>query len=292
MSFPWPAYALGAIACNGLQDLTDKRAMRGHLDGAVATFIRVGLYVLLVLPLMALMGHPLTWYCTPAVMGFGVLNTGMSSAYTLLLRRIHISTLAILAYVAPLIFLVIDHFLGQVHTLWQIGAIVGLVAGGMLFVLDERPQFDRLTLVALLWTVGCGGAEAYYVKSVHATEGLDVIVVLANIWVWVSLFLLAFLVVTGRVRHLVTRAAWTYARWSVLGKSFDVMASYLWSVGVALTTLAQFAAMEAFFPPILLLLVWLVQGVFRVDLGETLTRAALLRKSAAAGLLVVSSLFV
>jgi hypothetical protein len=292
MSLSWPAYALGAISCNCLQDITDKRAMRDPVDGVVATFIRVALYVLLVIPLTALMGHRLTWYCTPVVLGFAVLNMGMSSAYTLLLRRIHVSTLSIFAYVAPLIFLVVDHLLGQTHTWAQVGAIGGLVLGGIVFALDERPQFDRMTVLALVWTMACSGIEAYYVKHVHATQGLDVITVLANIWGWVAVFLGVVLLVSGRLPRLFTRTAWTYARWSVVGKSFDVMTSYLWSLGVALTTVAQFAAMDVFFPPIMLFLVVVVQKGLRINLGETLTQPAMLRKMAAATVLVISSLFV
>lgn len=292
MSLSWPAYALGAITCNCLQDITDKRAMQGDVDGLVATFIRVALYVLLVIPLTALMGHPLTWYCTPAVLGFALVSVGMSSAYTLLLRRIHISTLAILAYVAPLIFLLVDHFLGQTHTWMQVGAIAGLVIGGMVFAMDDRPQLDRWTILALIWTMACSGAEAYYVKHVHATEGLDIITVLSNIWGWVAVYLALAVVVSGRWRRLFTRSAWTYARWSVLGKSFDVMNSFLWSMGVALTSVAQFTAMDVFFPPIMLALVFVAQKGLRMNLGETLTSSALLRKAGAAVVLVISSLFV
>lgn len=219
----WQLYALSAIVFNCLEDITDKRAMNGSaaIDADVATFIRVTLYCLLVIPITALFGHTVSWYCSPGIIFFGLASTLMSSAYTVVLKRVNITTLAVLAYIAPLIFLVIDNAIGNAFTHVQVFAIVGLVIGGMGFAMDDHLKLDKLTLAALAFMLIYSGAEFYYAKWMFKTEGLSVISLFANVWGWATIFLAAYLIVRRKVPLLLTREAATYAKLSTLAKSFD-----------------------------------------------------------------------
>lgn len=290
----WQSYALAAVVFNCLEDITDKRAMNGSaaIDADVATFIRVLLYCLLVVPITMLLGHGVTWYCSPGIVLFGLASTLMSSAYTVVLKRVNITTLAVLAYVAPLIFLTIDTAIGHDFTTAQVLAIVGLVVGGMGFAMDERLKFDKLTIAALAFMFLYSGAEFYYAKWMFKTEGLTVISLFANVWGWAAVFLGAYLIVRRKAPLLATRQAATYAKLSTLAKSFDVMTSLLWGIGVTMTTVAQFSSMEVFFPPVMLALALLAQLAFKIDLGEHVERAAIARKASMAAVLVVSGMFV
>jgi hypothetical protein len=288
----WQFYALGAIAFNCLENIMDKRAMRGEVDSIVASFIRVSLYILIVCPIVSLFGHTITWHFDVGFMLFGVLNTFISAAYTIILRRVNITTITMLSYIAPLAFLFIDHMIGAKFSLIQVLAILGLAVGGIAFAMDDRPQLDAKTILALLWMFCCTGGEAFYVKHIHNTTNMDIISVFANIWGWVVIYLGLTLMVTGRWRKLFTQEALTYSKWSVAGKSLDVMNSLLWSFGIAMTTVTQFASMDVFFPPLMLILVLIFQGLLKVDLGEPLHKHTIFRKSCAAIVLVFCSLFV
>lgn len=290
----WQAYALGAVVFNCLEDITDKRAMNGSatIDADVATFIRVLLYCLLVVPITMLVGHSVTWYCSPGIVLFGLASTLMSSAYTVVLKRVNITTLAVLAYVAPLIFLTIDTAIGHDFAIGQVLGIVGLVIGGMGFAMDERLKFDKLTIAALVFMFIYSGAEFYYAKWMFKTEGLSVISLFANIWGWAALFLGAYLVVRRKTPLLATREAAAYAKLSSLAKCFDVTTSLLWGIGVTMTTVAQFSSMEVFFPPVMLALALFAQLAFKIDLGEHVERSAIARKASMAAMLVISGMFV
>lgn len=69
----WQLYALSAIALACLENITDKRAMTGvDIDADIATFVRELLFCLLVVPITSILGNPVTWYCSPGVILFGL----------------------------------------------------------------------------------------------------------------------------------------------------------------------------------------------------------------------------
>lgn len=290
----WQAYSLGSIVFNCMEDITDKRAMTGapSIDSSVATFVRVVLYCLLVVPITALLGQSVSWYISPGIVAFGLASTLMSSAYTVVLKRVNITTVAVLGYVAPLIFLMIDHAIGESLTMAQMLAIVGLVAGGIGFALDDKLSFDPATVMALGFMLIYSGAEFYYAKWMFKHEGLNVISLFANVWGWAAVFLGAWLAMRRKLSLLLTKQAITYAKLSTLAKSFDVLTSVAWGIGVTMTTVAQFSAMEVFFPPIMLLLALVAQLTFRVDLGEHIEQRAIVRKVSMAAVLAVSGAFI
>lgn len=292
MLIPWQAFALGSVTASGLQDIADKRALQGAVDPTVATFVRVTLYVVLIVPLIVVLRQGLVWYMSPGLLLCALANALVAGAYTVLLQRIHISTLGVLAYAAPLLFLAVDHWSGNAITPLHAMGVVGLVVGGIAFALDDRLQLSPTTILALVWTVGITGVEAYYVKHVHAQTGVPIVSLFANIWGWAAAVLGVVVVARGKAALVPTRATWTYLRWSVLGKGCDVSSSLCWSMGITATTVAQFAAMEVWFPPILLLLTTGAQRFLGMELGEVVHRRALWRKGAAALLLVGSSLVV
>jgi hypothetical protein len=290
----WQAYSLGSIICNCLEEITDKRAMNTaqRLDADVATFIRVALYCLLVVPVTALLGQPLSWYISPGIVAIGLASTLMSSAYTVVLKRVNITTVAVLGYVAPILFLLIDRTSGETITATQTFAIFGLVTGGIGFALDDRLRIDRVAILAMALMLVYGGVEFYYAKWMFKHEGLNVISLFANVWGWAAIFLGIGIIARRKWRLLLTRQALTYTKISAVAKTFDVLTSAAWGIGITLTTVAQFSAMEAFFPPIMLILALVVQMALKVDIGERFERRVIGRKALMATLLVVSGAFV
>jgi len=290
----WQLYALSAIVFNCLEDITDKLAMNGSaaIDADVATFIRVALYCMLVIPITALFGYLVSWYCSPGIVFFGLASALMSSAYTVVLKRVNITTLAVFAYIAPIIFLVIDNAIGNNFTFVQVCAILGLVVGGIGFAMDDRLKFDKLTMAAVVFMFVYSGAEIYYAKWMFKNEGLSVISLFANVWGWAAVFLAAHLIVRRKVPLLLTRQAATYTKLSTLAKSFDVAISLLWGIGVTMTTVAQFSSMEVFFPPVMLAMALLAQTCFGINIGEHVERQVIARKVSMAAVLVVSGMFV
>ena len=106
----------------------------------------------------------------------------MSTAYTLALKRVNVTTLSVLSYIAPLIFLVVDNVIGHTFSAIQIFAIVGLVLGGIGFALDERLTIDAPTLGLLVFMLGYSGAQFYYLQYLHKTEAVTGISFFANVW--------------------------------------------------------------------------------------------------------------
>ena len=290
----WQAYSLGSIVFNCLEDIADKRAMTRApgIDSNVATTIRVVLYCLLVIPITALLGQTVSWYISPGIVAFGLASTLMSSAYTVVLKRVNVTTIAVLGYVAPLIFLIIDHAIGERVSLTQGLAVVGLVAGGIGFALDGKLSFDRPTILALGGMFIYSGAEFYYAKWMFKHEGLNVISLFTNVWGWAAAFLVAWLAVRRKLPLLLTKEVISYAKLSTLAKSFDVMTSIAWGVGITMTTTAQFSAMAVFFPPTMLILALVAQMAFHVDLGERIERQTIARKVSMVALLTISGVFV
>lgn len=123
-------------------------------------------------------------------------------------------------------------------------------------------------------------------------EGLTVISLFANVWGWAAVFLAVYLLVRGKMPLLLTCEAVSYAKLSTLAKTFDVLTSRQWGVGVTMTTVAQFSSMEVFFPPTMLLMALAAQVLFRIDLGERIERRVVARKASMAAVLVLSGMFV
>lgn len=290
----WQLYSLGSITTNCIENILDKRAIKTlpALDNAVASFIRVFLYFVLVVPIGLLFQQPIYWYVSPGVILFGVASAMMATTYTVVIKRVNVTTIAILGYTAPLLFLGIDHLLGEQFSWVQILAILGLISGGIGFSLDRRLEVDRTALLALAGLLLYSGLEIYYLKWMVRHEAVAVITLVVNIWGWSLPFILGWLVVQKKHQLLLSLDARRYARLVVVAKAFDAGTSTLWGIGVTLTTVAQFTAMDVFFPPIMLSLALLAQKVFRVDLGEQLERSTLIRKTSTVLLIVVCGVYV
>jgi drug/metabolite transporter (DMT)-like permease len=284
----WQTDSLLATASQCLENITDKRAMRDEIDGDVASFIRVLLYCLLVVPITSLIGSSVTWHISVGIILFGFASAVMSSAYTQVLKRVDVTTIAVLTYIGPLLFLAIDAGRGHSFSSWQIAGLIGLVVGGIGFVFDGRLKADRMTFAMLGVMFTYSGIEFYYLQYVNRTTGISGISFFASVWAWACAFLLLNLVLRKKWRMLTDKQARQYAALSVVGKSFDVGSSYFSGLALTATTVAQFSAMQVFYPPMMLMLAMTVQHLIRIDLGEQITRTTFARKAGMAVLLVIS----
>jgi hypothetical protein len=288
----WQIWSLTATGFACCENITDKRAMRsggGAIDADVASFLRVLLWCLLVIPVSAAFGAHVSWYFNVWIVLFGLASAGLALSYTQVMRRVEASTLAVLTYIGPLIFLAIDAISGHHFTASQVAGLVGLVAGGIVFVANGRIRADRTTLALLGVMFAYSGSEGYYLQYVNRTAGNSGISFFASVWVWAGAFLLLNLIVRGKYRLLGQRDAGMYAMISALGKSFDAGASLFSGKVLTAVSVSQFAAMQAVYPPMALVLTVVAQRTLGIDLGEPLDSRTLWRKFGAAALIVVSA---
>jgi hypothetical protein len=288
MSLSWQCYALAGVVFSGLEDIGDRYAINVGIDAVAASFTRIVVYLVFAALAMLVTGRALFWYPHTSVLALALVGAITAVAWSRILIKISISTLSIFAYIAPVLFLVIDRLSGTRVTLLEVLAILGMVLGGIGFAYDEKIRMDRWTFLAVTWIIFNCGAEAYYLKYAQVTYHLDPMGVLLNIWMW-AVFVLGFVITYQRGwKAYFQPQVFHYMGRCTLGKSADVASSLCWSIGLTLTAVSQLSAINAFYPLIMLVLVWTIQGVLRVDLGEDLRLQSVSRKTLSAILLFLS----
>lgn len=288
MSIPWQCFALTGVVFSGLEDIGDRYAINVRPSLVAASFTRIAIYLIFATAIVPLSGRQFFWYPHwPVILlaGIGVVS---SLAWSKILARISASTVSIFAFVSPILFLLIDRITGWHISLLEALAVVGMVLGGIGFAWSEAIRLDRFTIFGVAWIIFNTGAEAYYVKYAQVTYHLDPMVMLLNIWVWATLIMATIIGYQRGWKDYFQPQVFRYARRCLFGKSADVLSSLCWSIGLTLTTVSQLSAINAFYPLIIMVLVWIIQGGLRVDLGEDLRPAAITRKSLSAILLFLS----
>lgn len=293
MTIPWQCYALGSVLFSCLEDVGDRYAINIPVQIVAASFIRLSIWIIIATSVMCLTpGHHFFWTPTPTLLLLGAMGAVTAIAYSRVLTRISVSTLSVFAFIMPLLFLVVDKAAGYRLTAFEVLAILGMVLGGIGFGKDEPIRMDRWTILAFVWMVVNAGIEAYYVKYMHDTQHTDNMGILLNMWSLSLVFLIAIMTYKGYWKELAKKDSLRYMRRCLVSKGPDVCSTLMWSAALSLAAVSQISAVSAFYPLIMLILVWIVQGGLKVNLGEDLRIQAMTRKSLSACLLVLSILVV
>lgn len=273
----WQTYALGAVLTAAAESVFDKAAVvkNVQIDGLVASFWRPFLYTLLTI-LIGLTGvlGSLTFFFHWSLFVMAIFGACTSLFYTYLLKRVELTNIASVAYLAPIVLLFIDtHIAGAALAGSQMVGIMLLVLGGIGFALDGRSFRFKKELTWSVWGIFLfnltyGWADAYLFKYLNEAHGVNGVSFFSSLWLLCSLYMLLLLLWQRKLHLMVNRTARVFITQAAAGKSFDAVNSVLWAQALTLAAVSQVSAFDATYPLILFLLIVVVQGLFKVPLGE------------------------
>jgi uncharacterized membrane protein len=295
----WQIFTIAALVFNAAETTADKVIMVANdtLDTMVASFYRnlVFLILSLIVGITGLVGavqFRLEW---PLVL-VAILELIGSIFYTILLKRVEMTGAAAIGYIAPFLFLLVDVFIVRAPLdTYQILGILLLIIGGVIFVIDPltrrlKSQYTKYILAILLFDVITAGVQYYVFKYYAVGQNLNEISYMVSVWFWVTLGLLAMVIVSKKAHLLYKTATHNhYLQKIVISKSFDVGSALLWFHALSLATVSQVNSFSSFEPLILLAILLITQQVFKFKAGEDFTKINLLQKMVATGILVIGA---
>lgn len=297
----WQIFSLLGMFSNALENSIDKYSIikEDKLDYAVSTFLRVLVYMaIIVLVGIVVPSQSLHLFVNWQIIVFGIFGAFNSLSYTYALRRIEVTNIGTMAYVAPVLFLLIDlYWLHAPLSIVQILGIFLLVIGGIGFSIDgsTRKMKKEISLTILgifvFWLI-YGGAESYIFKYFNATQGINATTLFANIWAWSAIILLLLVLVQRKTKLIFTLSSKSFIKKSVISKSCDVGNTLFTAQALIIASVSQVSAMEALSPIILFFTTLVVQGVFNFHINERLDKDNFIWKSIMITFLVVGGFLV
>lgn len=283
----WQIYSLLWLFTNAIENSIDKMAVirSEQLDPIVMTFYRVTIYVVII----ALIGFSwldgeMYWLPDWKIIVFGIFSTVLSLSYTYALGKIEVTSIATIAYLGPVGYLLIDTMFLEINLSWfQILGILLLVLGGIGFSIEWKTKklkeeiSPKILGVFLFW-IAYGGIEWYLFKFMHSEQGVNATTFFANSWTWTVIVLLFLVLIKGKTRELFSRSAKSYAVRSIASKSCDVGTTLFAAQALTLATVSQVSAMSALEPLVLLVVTVIIQQVLKIHLNERLDRSNALWK--------------
>jgi drug/metabolite transporter (DMT)-like permease len=254
-----------------------------------ATWIRIGTYCVI-----AYIGGYLIMGETPAlILGWmmvilGLINALNSYFYSVLVRRLEITTSGVIFNLAPLVFLFIDIvLLKKGLSLTEICGVLLLVVGGILFLgrkhLIEKFGKDKRLAVFGMFIFGVFylGFQNYLFQYYSLHYHIPETNYLLSLGMWTFVFITAGLIFSSlrgtRVKSNL-RVYMHYTAGSFAAKTANYGATYFLLKALLLASVSQVYAMEAFFPIMLMFLVLILQGSMHIKMQEDMSREALLHK--------------
>lgn len=297
----WELLALGSLLALAFQNIIDKGSLIKYVevDFTVASFLRTVFFFFfitsisyLIFPLRYL-HFSFNWLILIAAL-FGVIS---SLSYTLLLKKMEITTLTSYTYLAPLFFLFIDAKLLDLHFTPKI--IIGiflLVFGGVGFTfnfdLKSKKMRNTIVFACFFFTIIWNGCLAYLFKYLNLTEGINGVSFFSSLWFLNSLILLLMICIKAKSKLLFQTPVLLYMKRVAVSKFFDAISTILWVSAIGFVAVSRLSAFEALYPLILLLFVIISQKIFKLDLGENLEHKFLFVKIFSTIFLVIGGLLV
>lgn len=297
----WQLYVLGSLFASSGEYVTDKVAIvtNRRVDPLIASFWRMFFFVVCAGAIGALgwLGG-VTFELNPLIVIVGIIGVGNSLAYTSLLRRVEVTGIGAISYLAPFLFLAIDvNVLHTQFTAQEVFGIILMVLGGFAFAVDGKTHHFKKELspwvwLMLLYMVFYIGVMAYAFKLMNAATGISAPTFFVSTCAVATLILLGIVFAQRKSGLLFKRPARRYMPRVVLSKTFDALESILWAQALTLAAVSQVSAMEALEPLVLFVMTVVVQDVFRFRTNEKLGRSRLTWKAAAVSMLVLGGLLV
>jgi len=293
----WQLYALGALIFQAGEEIVDKIVIVGDLaiDSLVATFYRNVAYCLiaLVVGLTGILGPMILLVNWPIIV-VGTLFIGSALFYTYLLKHVELTGASALDYSRPILFLLVDILIFQASfNSSQITGMLLLIFGGLLFVINPlthrlKPEYTKYVWLIFIYETISYAAEYYVFKHYVGGGQLNEISYIFSTNVVMIIGLTIITVWKGTWKNLVSVATHNrYLTKVMLSKACDFIYAVLLYRALKLATVSQVSATEAFYPLILLVLLYIVQKDFKFKAGEKLDRRSLVQKTLGTAVLVV-----
>lgn len=287
----WQVFSLGSTFFSALEQSIDKANMvkQNAIGLLSATWIRIGAY-----SVIAYIGGYLIMGEAPAlIFGWmmvilGLVNALNSYFYSVLVRKLEITTSGVIFNLAPLVFLFIDIvLLKKGLTTTEICGVLLLVVGGILFLgrkhliekfgKDKRLAVFGMFIFGVFYLAFQNYLFQYY--SVHYHIPVTDYLLSLGIWTFVFITLgLIFSSLRGTRVKSNFRVYMHYTAGSLVSKTANYGASFFLLKALMLATVSQVYAMEAFFPIMLMFLVLILQGSMHIKMQEDISREALFHK--------------
>ena len=297
----WQLYVLASLFATAGEDVVDKVAIVSDrkIDSFVATFWRITLFFICALAIAALgvLGG-IQFIFVPMVFFVAILGIGNSLIYTALLRRIEVTGIGAISYLAPFLFLVIDTKV--LHTALTAGEIAGvflMVLGGLAFALDGKTHHFKKELSLSVWLMFLymalfTGVEGYAFKYLHLLYGTTAIGYTLSYGILMCAGLFILVVASGKSKLLWRKAAQRYVPYIAVSKAFDATGTVLWTQALTVAAVSQVSAMGALEPLVIFVVTILMQDMLRFRANERLGRSRMRWKAGAVALLVVGGLLI
>jgi len=293
----WQIFAFGAIVLDACAETVDKIVIVGDMaiNTIVATFYRnVAYYVIAVaIGLTGLVGPMHLLFSWPVLL-VGLSYIGSACFYTYMLKHVELTGSSALGYARPAIFLLADiTLLKAPFNGAQILGVLLLVLGGILFVINPlthklKPEYTKYVWMIFLYETISYAAEFYVFKHYATAINLNEISYLLSTNTVMIIGLLALTLWQGTWKSMVATAMHKhYIAKVTLSKSFDVAYTLFLYHALRLATVSQVNAMEAFYPLILLVILYVVEEDFRFKARERFDRLSLVQKTLATFVLVI-----
>jgi hypothetical protein len=287
----WQLFSLGSTFFLALEQSIDKANMvkQKAIGLLTATWIRIGAYcVIAYLASYLIMGDAPFLVLGPLMIILGLVNAVNSYFYSVLIRKLEITTNGILFNLAPLVFLFVDIvLLKKGLTLAEICGIFFLVGGGVLFLgrkhlLEKFGKEKRLLVFGMfIFNVFYTGFYNYLFQYDSLHFHIATTDFLLSIGIWTFVFItIGVLISSARGRRVKSslRVYLHYTAGSFVAKTANYGATYFLLKALLLASVSQVYAMEAFFPIMLMFLVLILQGSMHIKMQEDMSREALLHK--------------
>ncbi|HEV3245144.1 MAG TPA: hypothetical protein VG102_02215 [Candidatus Paceibacterota bacterium] len=297
----WQLYVLGSLIAGAGESVVDKVAIVGdrRIDSFVATFWRILLFFLwtLVIGLFGWLGG-IQFIFAPVVFLIAAMSIVNSLIWTSLLRRVEVTGIGAISYLAPFLYLVIDTRV--LHTSFSGGEVAGIflmVLGGFAFAIDGKTHHFKKELSPAVWLMFIymalfGGIEGYSFKYLHALYGTTAVGFTLSYGALMCAGLFVIIIARGKSHLLWKSTARRYIPYVTFSKAFDATSTVLWTQALTFAAVSQVSAMGALEPIVLFACTVLVQDVLRMRTGEKLDRSRTRWKAAAVSMLVLGGLLV
>jgi uncharacterized membrane protein len=297
----WELLALGSLFALAIENIIDKASLVKYenVDIIVASFWRT-VFFFLFITFFGVSFFPLGYLhfsFYPLLLIAAPFSTISSLSYTLLLKKVEVTSLATLSYLTPVFFLIIDtHILHLNFSPRIIMGIVMLTIGGVSFTWNRkvnlRTKINPRVLVSFLFTLFWNGFLAYSFKFLNITKGLNGISFFSSLWFLNSLLLLLLICFNSSLKLLIQNQSISYSKQVIISKGFDALSTVLWVSALTLVAVSRLNALESLYPLILLLFVLGSRIIFKYKLTENLDRDIILIKFASAFCLLLGGILI
>jgi drug/metabolite transporter (DMT)-like permease len=299
----WQIYSFGSLFSAALEETIDKaNIVKNKTIGNLnATWIRNVLFLII-----SILGGILIEKKIPTLtLSFSIIFLGIfygisAIFYTFLLKKIEVTSSSLMSNFLPLLFLPIDIFI--LNKNFNISTILGiflLVTGGLIFfakkgIFGNKKQkmliFGIFIFDAILY-----GSEMYIFQNSYTNLKISETSFLVSVWS-MAVFFLTCVIIFGNIffkkQKLNTSTLLKYTYISIPAKVADFGNSFFFLKALSLASASQVSSMSAFYPFVLIFIVFIIQQKLKINLNEILDTKNLLRKIIAIILICIGGVLV